>query len=323
MRILKFGGKSLGTLQKTQNICKYIKKIYKKDKEIIIVVSAIGKTTDNLIELAKSYGSSSDTRELDCLLSTGETQSSALMAIMLNSFGVPAKSFQAHQLQITTFGAHGNSKIAYINKDPIYKCFDDKSVAVVAGFQGINQNNETTTLGRGGSDITAAALGASFDCNVEIYSDFNGVFAGDPRILPFKKLKKINYQEMINMADGGSKVLERRATEIAKSFGIDIISKGSSNLSKTGSIVSNIENDLIAISTKESICQITVTFSNINKMNFIVKNVLKCINCINYYNLNIKSNLITFTIPMHEKNKILLNLSKRLNLLQTKKDAGN
>ena len=136
MRILKFGGKSLDNPEKVHKICKNIKKIYKIDKKIIIVVSAIGKTTDNLINLSKNYYKKNcASRELDALLSSGETQSAALFAIALCSIGIPAKSFQAFQLDISTFGDFQNSKIAYINKQPLLDCLNENKVAVVAGFQ--------------------------------------------------------------------------------------------------------------------------------------------------------------------------------------------
>lgn len=316
MRILKFGGKSLSTPEKMQNICRYIKKIYKNDKKIIIVVSAIGKTTNDLIEKANLYSINKPTpRELDTLLSTGETISASLMAMMLSSMDVPAKNFQAFQLQISTFGAFQNSKIAYINKQPILDCFEEGFVAVVAGFQGINKNNETTTLGRGGSDTTATAMGAIFNHPVEIYSDFNGIFAGDPRIFNFKKIKKINYNLMIAMAEAGAKVLDARATKIAKEFNINIISKSSTSPTKSGTIVSNIESNIISISSQDNLCKISIVFGDKTKLNFIMKNVLDEIKNINFYNLTIESDKISFLVEQSNKFNLIKNISEKLNLL--------
>lgn len=320
MRILKFGGKSLSTPEKMQNICKYIKKIYKNEKKLIIVVSAIGSTTDNLLKLANSYGKEYvNERELDALLSTGETQSSCLMAIMLSSIGVPAKSFQGFQIELTTFGAFQNSKIAYINKNKIINAFENNQVVVVAGFQGINKNGDISTLGRGGSDTTATALGAVFDENVEIYSDFDGVFAGDPRIYKYKKLKKVNYNTMMAMANTGAKVLDVTATEIAKKFGIDITLKSANDFARKGTLISNVEEDVVAISQLDNLCKISISFSNISKLKNISKNVISTINNINFYNFELKNNQISFYIPSEQKAKVIQELSEKLKILDTKK----
>ena len=252
MRILKFGGKSLETPEKVQNVCKYIQKIYKKDKNIIVVVSAMGQTTDNLIAESKLYcNETAVSRELDVLLSTGETKSSALVSIMLNHMGVPARSLQGFQIELSTFGAHQQSQIAYINKEKFLECFKNNEVAVVAGFQGINKNGDITTLGRGGSDTTACALGAIFNHDTEIYSDFDGVFAGDPKLLNFKKIKNLNTDTMFLLSQSGAKVLDNRAVAIAKKFNFDIISKSSTQPQRSGSRVSNIEEDIISISSKD------------------------------------------------------------------------
>lgn len=314
---MKFGGKSLDCFKKVQKICKNIKKIYKNDKKIIIVVSAIGKTTDNLIETSKNYYKSNySSRELDVLLSTGETQSSALFALALNSCGVPAKSLQAFQLNISTFGDFQNSRISYINKQPILECFENNQVVVVPGFQGINKNGEITTLGRGGSDTTAAALGAIFDCNTEIYSDFDGVFYGDPRCFNYKKIKTIDYDSMINIASTGAKVLEARAVEIAKGFNTQIICKQSSNQNLSGSTVSNIEKSFVSISKLDNLCQITINFSQNNDIILLSKNVLNVLKNFKFYNFEINNNKITFYIDSLQKDKIEYCLASKLKLLK-------
>ncbi len=317
MRILKFGGKSLSSPEKVQNICKYIKKIYKKDKNIIIIVSAIGKTTDNLINIVSKYSETEPPAgEVAKLLSTGETQSASLFAISLIGQGVPAKSFGAYELEITTFGDTLNSKISYINKKPILDCFKDGIVAVIAGFQGINKNNEITLLGRGGSDTTAAAMGAIFEKDVEIYSDFNGIFSGDPRLFSFKKIKAINYDAMAKLARSGARVLEERATTIAKEFNFNIISKSADTPTLKGTIISNIESDIISISSKDNLCEISIVFTNKTRLRFIVKNVIYCINNVDFYNFICKNNKISFTIKNENKLKIIKELSQKLNLLK-------
>lgn len=316
MRILKFGGKSLSDSIKTQNICKFIKNIYKNDKNLIIIVSAVSSTTDDLISLSKSYGGDNFQRELAVLLSTGETQSSALFAMMLCSLGVPAKSLQAFQIEISTFGAYNDSKIAYINKSKIEKCINGGYVAVVSGFQGINSDGEITTLGRGGSDTTATAIGAIFGCDVEIYSDFDGVFCGDPRYLNYKKIKSIDYDSMIGMAHGGAKVIDARSTEIAKNFGINIISKSSAQPNKSGTkILPMVESDFISISTIDNLSKITIVASEDSKIERIVKISLQILKNIKFYNFSINLKKISFFIKNDDKPKVLPNLSKKLNLL--------
>ena len=316
MRILKFGGKSLSSPEKTQNICKNIKKIYKNDKNIIIVVSAIGNSTDNLLSLAEKYSPKTTCKaELAKLISTGEIISSSLFSMMLNNMGVPAKSFSAYELEIKTFGDPLNSRIAYINKSKLNECLENNIVAIVAGFQGVNLNNEITTLGRGGSDTTAAAIGVIFNTAVEIYSDFNGVFSGDPRIFKFKKLKQINYDIMLKMAKAGAKVLHHRAVSLAKKYNTKIISKSSTNFNLCGTDISNIENDVIAISEISPLCKITINFSNQNKLKFIIKNVLSCINNDKFYNLSINNDEISFMIESDKRLKIINEISKKLNIL--------
>ena len=316
MRILKFGGKSLSSAEKTQNICKNIKKIYKNDKNIIIVVSAIGNSTDTLLSLAEKYApKTTQKNELAKLLSTGEIVSSSLFSLMLNSMGVPAKSFSAYELEIKTFGDPLDSRIAYINKSKLNDCLKNNIVAVVAGFQGINNNGEITTLGRGGSDTTAAAIGAIFDNPVEIYSDFNGIFSGDPRVLKFKKIKRASYNLMIKMAKAGAKVLDHRAIILAKNHNIKIISKSSTAFNLKGTEISNIENDFISIAEISPLSKITINFSNTNKLNFIVKNVLLCLNDIKFYNLTINIDEISFCVETSQKLNLITKLSKKLNIL--------
>ena len=317
MRVLKFGGKSLSSVEKTQNICKYIKKIYKNDKKLIIVVSAIANATNELIETYNKYSLAKieNKTELAKLLSTGETVSSALFSTMLNSMGIPAKSLSAYELEISTFGDPLCSRIAYINKQKILDCFKSNTVAVVAGFQGINKNNEITTLGRGGSDTTAVALASIFETDAEIYSDFSGVFCGDPRLLNFKKIKKANFKIMMKMAKAGAKVLDHRAVKIASDFNTRIISKSSTFPEKSGTIISNIECNLTSISEISNLTKITINFTN-NNLDFIVKKVLLCLNDIKFYNLTINNEEIHFLVEATNKLKILSDLSKKLNLLK-------
>lgn len=320
MRIMKFGGKSLDTKEKTQKICEYIKKIYKNDKKIIIIVSAIGSTTNNLCELAQEYSNKNPSkRELDVLLSTGETQSSALFSMMLNSLNVPTKCFQAHQLKIKTFGDYQNSRIAYINKSKLEECLNKNIIAVVSGFQGINSNNEITTLGRGGSDTTAMAIGAIFNQPVEIYSDYNGVYCGDPRVLNYKKLKSINTETMKKLSLCGAKVLDSRAVELAKKHNVKIISKQSSHPNKSGTIISQIESNTVSISAINNLCLISIVFESQSKLELIFKNVNNLYKLYKIYNLSVKDNILQILINQSDFDDMNLFLSKNLNLLKKNK----
>ncbi len=317
MRILKFGGKSLDTPEKVQKICKNIKKIYKNDKKLIVIVSAIGDSTNQLIEKSKNYYNKKlSQRELDVLLSTGETQSAALFAMTLNSLGVKAKSFQAWQLKINTFGDFQNSLITNVDKTTLDECLSQNYVAVVAGFQGVNNHNEITTLGRGGSDTTAAALAATFSVDAEIYSDYNGVFSGDPRLDKFKKIKHLEYKQISNMADSGAKVLEKRASQIAENSNIKIICKQSNNFKKYGTSISSLESSFISVSTISNLAKISIDFSKDKHILFLVKNVLNSINNLSFYNFTIKSEQIEFFIQDEHKAEILKQISSKYKLLR-------
>lgn len=317
MRIMKFGGMSLETKEKTQKICKYIKKIYKKEKQLIIIASAMGNTTNSLIQKATSFGGEKpNPRELDFLLSLGENESVALIAMMLENMGVPAKSFNSSSLEIKTYGPHQNSKIESINKIPLEDCLYKNVVAVVAGYQGTNENGETTTLGRGGSDTTALAIGSIFNCPVEIYSNYEGVCLGDPNILPFKKAKQISFKTMQLMSSNGAKVIDSRAVAIAKNNNIEIISKSSSAPTKKGTIINAIESNIISISKISNLSLISIVYDNDDRLKIITKNVFFLANKYKIYNLELKNNLIQFMVKSELENKIILFLSKKLNLLK-------
>ena len=315
MKILKFGGKSLETTEKTQKICKYIKKIYEKDKKIIIVVSAKGSTTDSLIELSQPFNASKIAkRELDVLLSTGETISASLLAMNLISLGIPAKSFQAWQVKINTMGDHQNSLITSIDKQSVEECLSKNVIAVITGFQGINKHSDITTLGRGGSDTTAAAIGASFQTNVELYSDFNGVYSCDPRDIKTKKLKNVSLDELDAISRNGSRVVCNRAVKIAKHHNISLIFKASSTPKNKGTIANNIEKNNVFICTNQNLCKITISLTQNNKLNFILKNVKLWLKNIELYNLELNSHNISLLINQSDKEEVLNLLKRNLRL---------
>lgn len=314
MRILKFGGKSLENLQKTQKICKFIKKIYKKEQKLIIVVSAMGNTTNNLLDYVKDFKAEKHAkRELDVLLSSGETISASVFAIILNSIGVPAKSFLGHQIKINTHGDFQNSLISSIDKQKIEDCLNSGIVAVVAGFQGVNKNQEITTLGRGGSDTTAAALGAIFNTNVELYSDFDGMFACDPRLEKSKKLKQISLSQLDEVTEKGAKIVCNRAVNIARKNNISLKLKSSQSPALQGTLANSLETDNISIVSNSNLCEITINCSS-SEIKKIIRNVIFALNQYKIYNLTQENRNIKILVNESDKHEIVQKIIKKLKL---------
>jgi aspartate kinase len=221
--VQKYGGSSVATPEKIKKIAEKIKKTVESGEKVCVVVSAMGKTTDELIALAKKVSDSPKPRELDMLLSTGEQVTAALLSIALNDIGVPSVSFNAFQLEMTTTSDFNNARIIDINAERLLDEFQTNDVIVVTGFQGITNLKDITTLGRGGSDTSAVAIAAKLNTKCEIYSDVAGVFACDPKIIPSaKKQEYITYEELMELASMGAKVVHSRAVEIAKKFKVEL-----------------------------------------------------------------------------------------------------
>ena len=231
--VLKYGGSSVATIEKIQAIADYIIKLKKDYEEIVVVASAMGKTTDSLIKLAKEISENPNQRELDSLMSIGEQQTVTLLSMALNSKGQKAVSLTGYQANIKTTGVHTKSKIKSIDSDKIENYLKNGNIVIIAGFQGINENGDITTLGRGGSDTSAVALAVSLNCECRIYTDVEGIYSVDPRLYPqAKSLSKISYEEMMEMAHLGAGVMETRAVELGKKFNIPIFV--GKTLSETG-----------------------------------------------------------------------------------------
>lgn len=231
--VLKYGGSSVATVEKIQKIAEYIVKLKEKYSEVVVVASAMGKTTDALIKMAKDTAGNPNQRELDSLLSTGEQQTVTLLSMAINSKGQKAVSLTDYQAGIRTEGVHTKSKIESIETEKIEKYLKEGNVVVVAGFQGINEEGDITTLGRGGSDTSAVALAAALKCECRIYTDVEGIYSVDPRVYPKAKfLDVISYEEMMEMAHLGAGVMETRAVELGEKFDIPIFVGKS--LSETG-----------------------------------------------------------------------------------------
>jgi aspartate kinase len=229
--VQKYGGTSVGSPERIQAVAQRIKRYVDNGYSVVIVVSAMGHTTDELVDLAAKITSKGSRREMDMLLSTGEQISISLVAMALHEIGVDAISYTGSQIKMITDGNFSNARIESISVDRIMKSLREKKVVIVAGFQGIDKDENITTLGRGGSDTSAVALAAvtgSRDC--EIYTDVDGVYTADPRMVSHtKKLKQISYDEMLELARLGAGVMHSRSVEFAKKYGIRVIVRSSFN----------------------------------------------------------------------------------------------
>jgi aspartate kinase len=224
MLVQKYGGSSVANAERIRNVAERIKVRVDSGEKVIVVVSAMGKTTNDLISLAENLSEEPDPRELAMLLSTGEQISAALLSMVLIRMGVKSISHNALQLDITTVGDFDNARIADLNLDKIYTELEDHDVIVVTGFQGVDSEGNLTTLGRGGSDTSAVAIAAKAGVPCEIFSDVAGVYSCDPKLhKDARKLEYITYDEMLEMAALGAKVLHSRSVEIAKKYNIEIL----------------------------------------------------------------------------------------------------
>ena len=220
--VMKFGGTSVGDTQKIKDVARRLAAAREAGYRVVGVLSAMGHTTDELIRLAQEISPRPNPREYDMLVSTGERISNALCAMAIQDLGHEAVSLTGSQAGIVTDTVHGKAKIAEVRGKRINDALDDENIVLVAGFQGVSSAHEVTTLGRGGSDITAAALAAALGATVcEIYTDVEGVFTADPRIVPnARKLKALTYEEMLELAASGAKVLQLRSVEFARNHNV-------------------------------------------------------------------------------------------------------
>ena len=237
--VQKYGGTSVGTVERVKCVAKHIESFRKAGHDMIITVSAPSGVTDKLIELTKNFDKKPPTREMDVLLSTGEQISIALLAMALHDLGIPSVSMTGSQMGIMTTDAHMKARINYIKTEKIRKELDEGKVIIVAGFQGITEEGEITTLGRGGSDTTAVAVAAATNADLcEIYTDVDGVYTADPRMVQnTSKLAMITHDEMLELASLGAKVLHPRSVEIAKIHDVRLCVRSSFDTTKEGTFV--------------------------------------------------------------------------------------
>jgi aspartate kinase len=222
--VQKYGGSSVADAQKIMNVARRVAETTAGGHRLVVVVSAMGKTTDSLVALAHQITPTPDPRETDMLLATGEQVTIALLAMALHSLGFKARSFTGAQVSLVTDAAHTKARIRRIGGERVRAALEAGEIVIVAGFQGVSPDNEITTLGRGGSDLTGVALAAALPADVcEIYTDVDGVYTADPNVVPdARKLPRISYDEMLEMASLGAKVLQSRSVEFAKKYGVPV-----------------------------------------------------------------------------------------------------
>ena len=239
--VKKFGGTSVGDQERIMNVARRCAEEYSRGNDVVLVLSAMGKTTDILLKTAREINPKAPKRELDMLMTTGEQTSVALMAIALDSLGIPAISLNAFQVRMETTSVYGNARLKRIDKDRIRHELASRKIVIVTGFQGVNRYEDYTTLGRGGSDTTAVALAAALHADAcEIYTDVDGVYTADPRIVPgARKISEITYDEMLDLATCGAGVLHNRSVEMAKKYGVPLVVRSSLNNSE-GTIVKEV-----------------------------------------------------------------------------------
>ncbi|MBF6298145.1 MULTISPECIES: aspartate kinase [Nocardia] len=244
--VQKYGGSSVATAERIRRVAERIVETKKQGHDVVVVCSAMGDTTDELLDLAQQVAPAPPAREMDMLLTSGERISNALVAMAIHSLGAEARSFTGSQAGVITTGAHGNAKIIDVTPGRVRDALDEGLVVLVAGFQGVSQDSrDVTTLGRGGSDTTAVALAAALNADVcEIYTDVDGVFTADPRIVPdAQRLEQVSYEEMLELAACGAKVLMLRCVEYARRYNVPVHVR-SSYTDKRGTYVSGSMEDI-------------------------------------------------------------------------------
>lgn len=236
--VKKFGGTSVANKERMYNVANRCIEDYKKGNDVVVVLSAMGKYTDELVDMAKDMNPNPPKREMDMLYTIGEQMSVALMGMVMNNLGVPAISLNAFQVAMHTTSVYGNARLKRIDSERIRNELDQRKIVIVTGFQGINKFDDYTTLGRGGSDTTAVALAAALNADAcEIYTDVDGVYTADPRKVPSaRKLEQITYDEMLELATLGAGVLHNRSVELAKKQGVQLVVRSSLNTSE-GTVV--------------------------------------------------------------------------------------
>lgn len=241
--VQKFGGTSVGDLERIRNVASRVAKTVKAGNEVVVVVSAMSGETNKLLGYAEHFSAEPKREEIDMLLSSGERVTAALLSIALNEMGLAAESMSGRRAGIVTDTVHTKARIEHIDPTPMRQALEAGKVVVVAGFQGVNEAGRVTTLGRGGSDLSAVAVAGALEADLcEIYTDVEGIYTTDPRIEPkAKKLEKISYDEMLELASLGAKVLQNRSVELAKKLNVNLVTRSSFSEAE-GTLITKEEN---------------------------------------------------------------------------------
>ena len=314
--VQKYGGTSLGSTEKIKAVANRVRETHQKGNGVIVVVSAMAGETDRLLSLAKDITAQPDEREQDVLASTGEQVSCALLAMALKSLSIKSISYLAHQVKIRTDNAFGKARIVDVDSKRIARDLKDRKVVVIAGFQGVDHKGNITTLGRGGSDTSAVAIATAIKADIcEIYTDVEGVFTTDPTICPeARKLNRISYDEMLEMASLGAKVLQTRSVELAKKYQIPVHVRSTFS-ERTGTIVTREDKEMESVivsgvTYNKDEAKITVTkipdrpgiasklFTPISDANIIVDMIIQNVSADGLTDL-------TFTVPKADYKKAL------------------
>ncbi len=314
--VLKFGGSSVADNEKLELVAEKIIGLYQKKHNVVVVVSAQGKTTDNLISEAKELSQDTQDREMDVLLSTGEQMSTAKLSMLLNHKGYPAISLTGWQAGIYTNNTNQNAVIKWIDTSRIRKELEKRRIVIIAGFQGMNENMDITTLGRGGSDTTAVAISAVLGAkNCYIFSDVDGVYTSDPnKLKEAKKLSAISYEEMLALSSEGAKVLHNRCVEIGEKFKVPIITKSTFN-NKAGTVISDIiEENTVKSIVKKDISRISIVGNGIIRNFITMKAVLDIIekNKLEMLEFSVEESKISITFKEQISDQVLEQIHTKL-----------
>lgn len=307
--VQKYGGSSVATTEKIKRVAETVIKRQKKGHKMVVVVSAMGDTTDDLISLANGISKKPDKRELDALLSTGEMISSALLAMAIKDMGYEAISYTAYQIGMKTSGQYGKSLIEDLEVEKINKSLKEDKIVIIAGFQGINEIGDITTLGRGGSDTTAVAIAVKLDGVCEIYTDVDGIYSTDPRkYSDAKKLKEIDYEEMLELASLGAQVMHSRSIELGQKYGVPIY-VGLSCSEIEGTVIREVNNmnmeskPVTGLATSDE--DIAVTIKGIEQNINILSNIFEVIG-----SRKINIDMISQTAPIDGKVNVSFTIPK-------------
>lgn len=332
--VQKYGGTSVGMVERVRNVAARIVAARRQGHDVIVVVSAMSGETNRLLTLANAVSSDIDERERDVLLASGEQVSSALLALAIKDLGQPARSFLGHQVRIATDGVFGKARIKSIDSTRVMESLKRGEVVVVAGFQGVDEGDNITTLGRGGSDTSAVAIAAALGAGVcEIYTDVDGIFTTDPGICPrARKLERISFDEMLEMASLGAKVLQIRSVELAKKFGVKVHVRSSFNDTE-GTWLVEEENDMDSVLVSGVTCddnEAKITFLSVPDRAGLAAQIFGPIADAHIVVDMIIQNAsedgktdVTFTVPKSDYQKAMALVEKTAPLIQAKGTASD